>query len=206
MSIHKKNLRKTYNRSAQDREASNMQDWKIKERATFLALLQERQKNSLLELGAGVGRDSAFFKEFDFRVTCIDLSPAMVALCKEKGLDAHEMDMVNLDFPDASFDAIYAMNSLLHLAKTEFPIVLAHINSLLRPEGWVYLGLYGGFDFEGVWEEDHQQPKRFFSFFSDEHIKIEVAKVFDIRSFKHINVDRKSDLHFQSLILEKRSP
>ncbi len=204
MNIHKDNLRKAYNKSAQDREASTMQAWKIKERAKFLALLQERQKNNLLEVGAGTGRDSAFFQEHGFQVACIDLSPVMVALCKEKGLDAHVMDMTKLDFQEASFDAVYSMNSLLHLTKVEFSIVLERINQLLKPAGLFYLGIYGGMNFEGVWEEDHQEPKRFFSFFEDEQIKDEVEKVFDIRSFKCLDVDRKSSLHFQSLILEKR--
>ncbi len=128
----------------------------------------------------------------------------MVALCKEKGLNAHVMDMTDLDFQEASFDAVYSMNSLLHLTKVEFSIVLERINQLLKPAGLFYLGIYGGMNFEGVWEEDHQEPMRFFSFFEDEQIKEEVEKVFDIRSFKCLDVDRKSSLHFQSLILEKR--
>ncbi len=67
MNIHKANLRKAYNKSAQDRDASTMQAWKIKERAKFLALLQKRQKNNLLEVGAGTGRDSVFFRNKVFR-------------------------------------------------------------------------------------------------------------------------------------------
>ncbi len=204
MNIHKENLREAYNKSAQDREISTMQDWKIKERASFLSVLQETQKKRFLELGAGTGHDSAFFQKQGFDVTCVDLSPAMVALCKEKGLDAHVMDMVNLNFQEASFDAVYSMNSLLHLSKAEFSIVLEHINSLLKPDGQVYIGIYGGIEFEGVWEDDHQEPKRFFSFFRDEQMKRVVSKVFDIRSFEHINIDKESDQHFQSLILGKR--
>ncbi len=204
MNIHKDNLRKAYNKSAQDRETSTMQAWKIKERAMFLALLQERQKKNLLEVGAGTGRDSAFFQEQGFQVICIDLSPVMVALCKEKGLNAHVMDMTNLDFQEASFDAVYSMNSLLHLTKVEFSIVLERINQLLKPTGLFYLGIYGGMNFEGVWKEDHQEPKRFFSFFEDEQIKQEVSKVFNIRSYTPIHVGTKNALHFQALTLEKK--
>ena len=200
----RENLREAYNKSAREREASTMQAWKIEERSSFLAAIQETQKKSFLEIGAGTGRDSLFFREQGLDVICVDLSPAMVALCKEKGLDVHVMDMVNLDFPEASFDAVYSMNSLLHLTKVEFAVVLAQINKLLKPGGLAYAGFYGGYEFEGIWKDDHQNPKRFFSFFEDEQIKKEVGKVFDIRSFKCLDVDRKSSLHFQSLILEKR--
>lgn len=204
MDNHKKNLREAYNSSAQAREKSQMQPWKIKIRAGFLSLLQIEQKKSLLEIGAGPGRDSAFFQEQGLSVTCIDLSPAMIALCKEKGLNAHVMDMTELAFPPESFDAVYTMSSLLHLKKNEFPLVLKEIEKILKPGGFAYIGVYGGYEFEGIWEDDHQRPKRFFSFFTDAQIEKEVIKIFDIHFFERLDVDSKSDLHYQSLILEKR--
>ena len=38
------NLRQTYDRYAQEREVSVMQDWKIEERSKFLYLLQREHK------------------------------------------------------------------------------------------------------------------------------------------------------------------
>ena len=68
------------------------------------------------------------------------------------------------------------------------------------------MGVHGGYDFEGVWEEDAYEPKRFFSFYDDEHLKEVLNKVFDINSFKQITPgDSNSDLHFQSLTLRKRN-
>lgn len=181
-----------------------MQPWKIKARANFLSTIQKEQKESLLEIGAGTGRDSAFFQEQGLSVTCIDLSPAMIALCKEKGLNAHVMDMTELAFPPESFDTAYAMSSLLHLKKRKFYLVLKEIEKILKPGGFVYIGVYGGYEFEGIWEADLEHPKRFFSFFTDAQIEKEVTQIFDIHSFERIDVGNKSDLHYQSLILEKR--
>src|SRR5688572_17258818 len=113
-------LRESYDRYAQEREASVMQDWKVEERSKFLSLLQREYKNTLLEIGAGTGRDAKFFQDQGFETVCIDLSPAMVELCKQKGLMAFVRDMGDINFPDGSFDAIYSMNSLMHLAKVEF--------------------------------------------------------------------------------------
>src|SRR5688572_22257611 len=114
------NLRETYNKYAQERETYAMHDWKIDLRSSFLSLLQKEQKKTLLEIGAGTGRDSKFFQDQGLDVVCIDLSPAMVDLCKQKGLTAYVMDMAEVQFPAGSLDAVYSMNSLLHLTKAEF--------------------------------------------------------------------------------------
>jgi SAM-dependent methyltransferase len=197
-------LREAYDKYAQDRDTSPTQDWKIVERAKFLALLQQEHKHSLLEIGAGTGRDSQFFQDQGLEVVCIDLSPAMVELCRQKGLTAYVMDMTQIQFPDGSFDAVFAMNSLLHLSKSEFPLVLQRIDSLLKPDGIVFLGIYGGYEHEGIWDKDSYDPKRFFSFFSDEHLTQEVAQVFEILSFHPVILDPENPIHFQPLILQKR--
>ena len=196
------NLILSYNRQAEQRNKGVFEDWKAAERAEFLALLNKEQKQSLLEIGAGHGRDSLFFQENGFQVTCIDLSPEMVRLCQQKGLNARVMDMTNLDFPDHSFDAVYALNSLLHLTKKELPTVLQNISRVLKENGLFFLGVYGGFDFEGISETDSYTPKRFFSFHSDEGLKQVVTESFTLLSFKQIT-SGDGDLHFQSLILRK---
>jgi SAM-dependent methyltransferase len=127
----------------------------------------------------------------------------MVELCRQKGLTAYVMDMTQIQFPDGSFDAVYALNSLLHLTKAEFPVVLRRIDTLLKPEGVVFLGIYGGYEHEGIWDQDSYTPQRFFSFFSDEHLKQEVAQVFDILSFNPIVLDPENPIHFQALTLKK---
>ena len=78
-SFHDKNQLRTdlilsYNRQAKQRNKGEMEDWKEIERGEFLTLLKSEEKQSLLEIGAGHGRDSKFFQENRFQVTCIDLS------------------------------------------------------------------------------------------------------------------------------------
>ena len=199
------NLSLTYDRQAAVRDGAPVQDWKVRERAAFLAELQKENKRTLLEIGSGPGRDGRFFQDQGFDVTCIDLSPEMVRLCRDKGLNARVMDMTELDFPPGSFDAVYAMNSLLHLTKAELPAVLRRISSVLRPEGLFFMEVYGGYDFEGIWEPDNNDPKRFFSLFSDEHLKQVVSQVFDLLSFRTVELsDRGEGQHSQSLLLRKK--
>jgi hypothetical protein len=69
----------------------------------------------------------------------------------------------------------------------------------------VFIGMYGGSDHEGVWENDSYHPKRFFSFFTDERLKQEVEKVFDIISFESIHLQPEDNLDFQLLLLRKKA-
>lgn len=200
----REDLRSTYNKYAPQRDTGSMPEWKIELRLKFLRHLQEERKQAFLEIGAGTGRDSRFFHDQGLDVVCIDLSPAMVKLCRQKGLTAYVMDMADIAFPSGSFDAIYSMNSLLHLTKAEFPDVLRGIARLLRRDGIAFIGMYGGLDHEGIWEEDSYHPKRFFSFFTDAGLRQRVAQGFDILSFESIDTEPEGRLHFQALMLRKK--
>lgn len=201
----RENLREAYDKMACERDAGSVQDWKLEERWKFLDILLQEGKESLLEIGAGTGKDGAFFKEHSLKVVCTDLSPENIKICEGKGLAAEIMDFTDLQFSDGSFDAVYALNCLLHITKNEIPMVLKSINEILKSNGLFYLGLYGGYDHEGVYPDDSYEPKRFFSFYDDEHLKRVVGEVFDIFSFNRIMTGEKNpDLYFQSVVLRKR--
>ena len=77
-----------------------------------------------------------------------------------------------------------------------------HLHGVLEPGGLFYLGLYGGREFEGVWEGDYFEPKRFFCHHPDEDLRARVGEVFDLESFQRI-AHGWNGLHFQSLILRR---
>ena len=197
-------LRQAYDRSAAKRDAAGLPAWKIAERADFLALLQSEGKQTLLEIGAGPGHFAAYFRDQGLDVTCTDLSPEMVRLCRDKGLTAHVMDFLHLDYPPASFDAVFALNCLLHVPSADLPRVLAAIHQVLRPDGLFFYGVYGGWAFEGIWPEDEHEPKRYFVFYPDDELRRRVAGLFDIVSFRSIALEDSGRGHFQSLILRPK--
>jgi SAM-dependent methyltransferase len=201
----KDQLRSAYNSSANQRQQGEVASWKLSERQAFFDLLRSEGKDFLLEIGAGPGKDSEFFQNEGLEVISTDLSPQMVQLCRDKGLTAYEVDFLNLNFPDSHFDAVYALNCLLHVPKTELPNALKAIHRILRPSGLFFLGLYGGFDQEGVWEKDNHNPKRFFAFNSDDRLLDIVGQSFHLQDFKRIAVPGLShpDMIFQRLILRK---
>ena len=200
-------LRQAYDRSAAERDAAGaagLEDWKIAARADFLTRLRAEGKRTLLEIGAGPGHFSAYFRDAGLDVVCTDLSPAMVRLARAKGLDARVMDFRHLDFSDASFDAVFALNCLLHVPAAALPDVLAEVWRVLQPNGLFYYGVYGGYAFEGTWPDDHHEPKRHFTFYPDDELRRRVSALFDEVSFRAIVLEDERDMHFQSLILRPK--
>jgi SAM-dependent methyltransferase len=195
-------LWRSYDGGAAERDRHEVAPWKVEERGRFLALLREENKTTFLEVGAGTGRDSRFFQDQGLAVVSTDLSPEMVRRCHEKGLTAHVMDFLHLDFPGESFDAIYALNCLLHVPRADLRRVLERLRALLRPGGLFYLGVYGGRDWEGVAPEDRHEPKRFFCYRTDTQILEAVSGLFDVRSFRIVPLEGEA-FHFQSLILQR---
>ena len=116
------------------------------------------------------------------------------------------MEFLALDFPGRQFDAVLALNCLLHVPLADFAAVLERIRPLLRPAGLFFLGQYGGEESEGINEGDSYTPKRFFSSHSDDCIKSQVSAAgFEIIDFHTVPVGSARNIHFQSLTLRAPS-
>lgn len=192
-------LEQFYDKNAPERERATPAAWKLVERQHFLSYLQREKAETLLEIGAGIGRDGLFFQQHGFEVTCTDLSAEMVAHCRAKGLTAYQLDFMQLHQLNTTFDAIYSVNCLLHVAKRDLPTVLAHIMQQMGSKGLFYYGVYGGSRFEGMWEQHGQLP-RFYSYYSDEEIQEIVGELFELVEFRRVEVGDTADHHFQSMI------
>ena len=191
-------LRAAYDGSAEARSSSERAPWQLNERDAILARLQREGSRSLFEVGAGAGHDSQYFADNGLTVVATDLSPQMVSMCRRRGLDAHVMDVLQLELPAHSFDAAYAMNSLLHVPNSDLASALAAIRLSLKPGALFYLGLYGGEEpFEGILSSDWHVPLRFFSFRTDSQLLAEVKALFRVEDFHVVEDDR----HFQALTL-----
>src|SRR5947208_6773177 len=151
-------LLRAYEGAADQRDAMVKSPWKLGQRRAFRDRLRAEGRTRLLEVGAGTGQDSRYFQQEGLDVVAVDLSPAMVARCRAKGLDARVMDVAHLDLPPASFDAAYAMNSLLHVPNADLPDVLAAIRAVLRTGGMLCFGSLCGFRAGGVTIEDKTKP------------------------------------------------
>ncbi|MDR0268023.1 8-oxo-dGTP diphosphatase MutT [Paenibacillus sp.] len=203
LSAIKSTLRRAYDNHADHRNSAELVGWKAEERDHVLEAFRSNNVRSILEIGAGPGRDSLFFKEHGFDITAVDLSEEMVRLCKEKGLHARVMDFYHLDFPGRSFDAVYAMNCLLHVPKSQLTDVLMEIKRILKPSGLFYLGLYGGTSTDGIWEQDTYEPKRYFAMYPDEDIEQIIKGYFQIEDF-HTRFMGEGSPHFQGMLFASK--
>jgi cyclopropane fatty-acyl-phospholipid synthase-like methyltransferase len=199
----KESLKASYNEKADVRNKMEIEDWKLAELDLFINALHQENLNTVLDLGAGSGQQGKYLQDHNLNVTCIDLSPNMVETCRFKGLKAEVMDYYSLDFDKQFFHAIWAMNTLLHVPKISLPAVLHSIHTVLKDDGLFYMGVYGGNDSEGVWQDDSYIPKRFFSFYTDEGIQEVVSPLFEIIDFHVVEVAGGS-FNYQSLLLRKK--
>jgi SAM-dependent methyltransferase len=92
---------------------------------------------TLLDVGCGAGFDAAYFAKRGKKVTAITANPtpAQTQYALENSFEIQHMDMNNLTFADASFDATLCKHVLEHS--------ISPLGSLfdLRPEGYLFLVL-----------------------------------------------------------------
>jgi SAM-dependent methyltransferase len=193
-------LRRTYDGAVDRRAQSALEAWKVPERAAFLELLVREGRRSLLEVGAGTGLHGRYFADAGLDVVCTDLSASMVEHCRAQGLAAVQQDFLHLDL-GRQFDAAFAMNCLLHVPREDLGAALARIRSALAPGGAFFLGQYGGIDHDGVFADDTYEPKRYFSFLTDEELHAIASESFTVESFRVVELDSDDSSHFQSLVL-----
>ena len=103
----------------------------------------------VLDLGCGPGEQSAWLSE-RFRVTDIDFSRGQLAIARAHAPTATFLlaDMCSLQFRPASFDAIAAIYSIIHVPREEHAALFASMHRWLKPRGRLLVVL-GNNDSEG---------------------------------------------------------
>jgi len=114
------------------------------ERQQFIQQLSAGSK--ILDCGCGPGMDAEKFSQLGYNVTAIDLSERFVSLTKERVQTAtvKKMDMRHLEFPQASFDGLWASFSLLHIRASDIEQTLPGFRRVLRPHGLLFAAVHRG--------------------------------------------------------------
>ncbi len=195
----KARLRETYDAHAEERDRMGEAAWRWPLVEQLISLLKAESKSRLLEVGAGAGYTAQYFADRGLDVVATDLSPAQVERCRAKGLTAFHRDFYDLGFRMESFDAVWAMNCLLHVPSRDFEEVLAGIREVLVDGGVFCLGTWGGIAEEGIYEDDFYQPSRFFALRTDDDLLARVEAVFTVEDFTVVTPPDRTDerLHVQ---------
>lgn len=105
----------------------------------LVGLLPENGK--VLDLGCGMGGNSAFLAERGFDVTAIDNDKENIEYIKKNysKINAVNKDILDFDFPEQEYDLVLAIN-LLHFFKLEdIKLLMNKILKSLKNNGLIYL-------------------------------------------------------------------
>lgn len=136
----------------------------------------------LLEVGCGVGIDLARFARHGAIVTGVDLADEAVRLARKNfqlhGLhgDLRTMNGEQLEFPDASFDVVYAHGVLQYTGNP--PRMVSEIHRVLRPRGLAILMVYNTYSWLNALSA--------LCGIALEHEDAPAFQTFSIREFRHI--------------------
>ena len=112
-----------------------------------------------LDLGCGLGRHSILFAKNGFNVSCFDISEEAInrtkKWCNEEKLicDYKIGDMLNLPYPDNTFDCILCRNVISHTDTEGIKVIINELKRVLKDNGECYLTL-GSKDTDGFKHED----------------------------------------------------
>jgi len=107
----------------------------------------------VLDVGCGTGE---FLKRDPARFTGIDVNPNLVAHCASRNLKAFEMSALALGFPDASFEAAHASQSVEHFQPSDAATLVSELVRVVVPGGIVVLTTPGT---RNVWNTfSHVRP------------------------------------------------
>ena len=113
-----------------------------------------RARGDVLEVGVGTGLNLPFYAA-EVRLTGVDLSPAMLAIARERAadlgraIDLREADAQALPFPDGSFDTVVCTLSLC--AVPDHRAAIAEMRRVLRPGGRLLLLDHVGSTWWPIW-------------------------------------------------------
>lgn len=141
----------------------NIKDLNPKELREFIGMLPSDAK--VLEIGCAGGRDSKVFLDRGFNLTGIDLVEEFIDFTKEACPEGefYQMDVLDLDFPDKKFDAVWAHAVLLHLYDDDLLKALNNLNKVLKPGGKLFVSLKLGDRDDLIIDKLSNGEKRYFN-------------------------------------------
>jgi len=162
---------KTYEELAEDYYKTHFDINEIKNIADFF--IQNLKGQKILDIGCGPGRDAKYFSEHNLEVTGIDLTSNFVKMASQNVPNAKfmQMDMRNLDFPENTFDGIWACASFLHVPKEDAKNTLLGFRKILKPAGLIYISVKQGNEEKFVEKDEYKGRTKFFAFYTQDEFK-----------------------------------
>lgn len=108
------------------------------------------RRADVLEVGCGTGLISRRLAAHARSIVGVDLSPAMLAVARSRGLDVVEGSALALPFDDARFDLAVAFKTLPHVP--DLAGALSELARVVRPGGVAIAEVYGPMALRAAWK------------------------------------------------------
>ncbi len=130
----------------------------------LVALLSKEAR--VLDAGCGAGVPVTKILSQFFAVTGVDFAQTQIEMARQLVPDATFIchDIVDLDLPDGSFDAVCSYYAIIHIPRQEHPKLLLNFHRMLKPGGLALLCL-GANDIEHEIEENYHGSPMYWSHF-----------------------------------------
>jgi SAM-dependent methyltransferase len=195
-------LRRAYDEDAARRSGSRPEPWRLRI-ADDLArhVTAGTAGGRVVDLGCGAGQLAARLATHDLEVVGVDLSTAMAASARARGVAAVVADFGRLPFADGTFAGGLAFNSFLHTPRDALPTLFAEVRRILAPAAPLTVVVWGGVTREGAMDDDWLDPPRFFSLLSDDDLLHLPVAGFHRVEARFLHGEARDGLHPQVLTL-----
>ena len=173
-----------------------------------LKIFKEENISSIIELGAGLGRDTIYFAKNSIYVEALDYSPAAIKMINKKSLENNLSSLIStkifdvrkkLPFKDSSIEACFShMLYCMAFTTTELKYLNSEICRILKPGG---INIYtvrhtGDGDYKNgiyIGENLYENDGFIVHFFSEKKVKqiTDGFNIIDIEKFEEGKFPRK---------------
>jgi cyclopropane fatty-acyl-phospholipid synthase-like methyltransferase len=132
-----------------NKDTKSLADAILHQNEVMASLLNIKPEHIVLDAGCGVGGSAIYLaKQRSCDVKGITITPKQIESAKQYAMkegvqdkvDFFEMDFTNTNFPDASFDVVWAIESVCHAADKK--VFLTEAYRLLKPGGQLIVADY----------------------------------------------------------------
>ena len=158
----------------------------------FVDSLTLKSGHKVLDVGCGIGGSAAYMSnEYGAEVLGVDLSTNMIDIAIERygdmpGVDFQVVDIMDVDYPENSFDVIYSRDTILHIAEKKE--LFKKFNKWLTPGGKLMISDYC--------RGDQEHSKEFTSYVADRDYQLvtlnEYGSLIEKAGFSNVGVSDRS--------------
>ena len=163
MDVARQNLRAYYEEEARLRLRDHVAGSRVELRDDFVSLLNAESRQSVVDFGAGPGRDGEAFVAAGLDFVGLDLAHANTVLASQRGVTVVQGSIDAPPFRQRTFDAGWSMSTLMHIPTDEVPATVTAIIATLRPGAPFFVGVWGGGQGDVIGESGLAGFQRFFS-------------------------------------------